>query len=85
MPSWEVSPTSTAALRFSHTPTRMRISSGILAIALALGEVSSAQNSTNATEIALEDELANLEHYWSYGRSPPVYPSRESPLKDSAT
>ena len=23
------------------------------------------------------DVLTNLEHYWSYGRSPAVYPSRE--------
>jgi beta-glucosidase len=54
----------------------MRATSSLLAVALAIADIASAQNYTNATEIALEAELANLEHFWSYGRSPPVYPSR---------
>ena len=48
----------------------MLVTSGILAIALALADVASAQNSTNTTAV-----LANLERYWSYGRSAPVYPT----------
>lgn len=73
----------------------MKVISGLLAIALAIADISSAQNLTEVTDeidaaiaatlpnynsssiIALEDQLANLEHFWSYGRSPPVYPSRK--------
>ena len=58
----------------------MRFTTELLAVALALADVTSAQNSTyNATAAAqakLTAELANLEKFWSYGRSPPVYPSR---------
>ena len=58
----------------------MRFTTELLAVALALADITSAQNSTyNATAVAqaqLEAELANLEKFWSYGRSPPVYPSR---------
>lgn len=58
----------------------MRFTTELLAVALALADVTSAQNSTyNATAAAqaqLKAELANLEKFWSYGRSPPVYPSR---------
>ena len=47
------------------------ISSGLLAIALAVyPDVAFAQNSTNTTAV-----LANLERFWSYGRSAPVYPT----------
>ncbi|KAH0129852.1 hypothetical protein KCU67_g16977, partial [Aureobasidium melanogenum] len=57
----------------------MRFTTELLAIALALADVTPAQNSTyNATAAAqaqLKAELANLEKFWSYGRSPPVYPS----------
>ena len=45
----------------------MHVTSGLLAIALALADVVSAQNITA--------ELANLERFWSYGRSRPVYPT----------
>ena len=58
----------------------MRFTTELLAVALALADVTSAQNSTyNATAAAqakLTAELANLEKFWSYGRSPPVYPTR---------
>lgn len=58
----------------------MRFTTELLAVVLALADVTSAQNSTyNATAAAqaqLKAELANLEKFWSYGRSPPVYPSR---------
>jgi len=51
----------------------MRATTGLLAIALAIADLTSAQNSTkNATEAL----VANQEQFWSYGRSPPVYPSR---------
>jgi len=49
----------------------MRFTSGLLAVALAYVDLTSAQNSTgNITAI-----IANLEHYWSYGRSAPSYPT----------
>lgn len=58
----------------------MRFTTELLAVALALADVTSAQNSTyNATAAAaaqLKAELANLEKFWSYGRSPAVYPTR---------
>lgn len=58
----------------------MRFTTELLAVALALADITSAQNSTyNATAAAqakLTAELANLEKFWSYGRSPPVYPTR---------
>lgn len=57
----------------------MRFTTELLAVALAIADLASAQNSTyNATaaaQAALKAELANLEHFWSYGRSPPVYPT----------
>jgi beta-glucosidase len=63
----------------------MRFTTELLAVALALADVTSAQNSTyNATAAAaaqLKAELANLEKFWSYGRSPPVYPTRMFDLK----
>lgn len=59
----------------------MRFTTELLAVALAIADLSAAQNTTyNATaaaEAALQVELANLEKFWSYGRSPPVYPTRE--------
>jgi len=58
----------------------MRFTTELLAVALALADITSAQNSTyNATAAAqakLTAEVANLEKFWSYGRSPPVYPTR---------
>lgn len=54
----------------------MRVTSGLLAVALAVADITSAQNSDDTT---LEAELANLEQYWSYGRSPEVLPARKSP------
>jgi beta-glucosidase len=58
----------------------MRFTTELLAVALAIADVTFAQNSTlNTTAAAkakLTAELANLEKFWSYGRSPPVYPSR---------
>jgi beta-glucosidase len=63
----------------------MRFTTELLAVALALADVTSAQNSTyNATAAAqakLTAELANLEKFWSYGRSPPVSPTRMYGLK----
>lgn len=51
----------------------MRATPQLLAVALAIADLTSAQNATqNATA-----EVANLEHFWSYGRSPAVYPTRE--------
>ncbi|KAK5108101.1 hypothetical protein LTR62_008755 [Meristemomyces frigidus] len=49
----------------------MKLTTSLLAIGLALIEFTSGQNLTKA-------ELANLEHYWSYGRSAPVYPTPQS-------
>lgn len=50
----------------------MRATAGLLAVALAIADLTSAQNaSTGLTEA----ELTNLENYWSYGRSRPVYPT----------
>lgn len=46
----------------------MRYTPQLLAVALAIADLSAAQNLTTA-------ELANLEAYWSYGRSEPVYPT----------
>lgn len=48
----------------------MRATPQLLAVALAIADLTSAQNVTA--------EVANLEHYWSYDRSAPVYPTRES-------
>lgn len=52
----------------------MRVTPGLLAVALAIADVTSAQNSTSGSNITVA-ELANLEHYWSYGRSTPDYPT----------
>jgi hypothetical protein len=41
-------------------------------LTVILGYVGVVQATTNQSEAAL---AANLEHFWSYGRSPPVYPS----------
>ncbi|THW11878.1 putative glycosyl hydrolase [Aureobasidium pullulans] len=64
----------------------MRFTTELLAVALALADVTSAQNSTyNATAAAqakLTAELANLEKFWSYGRSPPVYPTPQGAGRD---
>ena len=57
----------------------MRVTSGLLAIALALADITSAQNSTSAQNGTaggnITAVIANLEHYWSYGRSAPTYPT----------
>ncbi|KAI4839662.1 putative glycosyl hydrolase, partial [Aureobasidium sp. EXF-8845] len=64
----------------------MRFTTELLAVALALADVTSAQNSTyNATAAAaaqLKAELANLEKFWSYGRSPAVYPTPQGAGRD---
>ncbi|THZ67606.1 putative glycosyl hydrolase [Aureobasidium pullulans] len=52
------------------------ITGKLIAVALAVAELTAAQNLTAA-------ELANLEHYWSYGRSAPVYPTPQSAGKGS--
>lgn len=54
----------------------MRTATQLLALGqlLALAVETSAQNATVNATLAI---IANLEHYWSYGRSPPVYPSRK--------
>jgi len=49
----------------------MRFTTSLLAVGLALIEISSGQNITAA-------DLTNLELYWSYGRSAPVYPTPEA-------
>ncbi|KAK3068510.1 hypothetical protein LTR53_013864 [Teratosphaeriaceae sp. CCFEE 6253] len=49
----------------------MHLTSPLLAVGLALIELSAAQNLTAA-------QVANLEHYWSYGRSAPVYPTPQT-------
>lgn len=49
----------------------MRFTTQLLAVGLALIEFTSGQALTTA-------ELANLEHYWSYGRSAPVYPTPQT-------
>lgn len=49
----------------------MKLSSSPLALGLTLIELPSGQNFTAA-------ELSNLERYWSYNRSAPVYPTPES-------
>jgi beta-glucosidase len=49
----------------------MRLTTSLLAVGLALIEYTSGQNLSIA-------EQANLEHYWSYGRSKPVYPTPEA-------
>lgn len=54
----------------------MQITGKLIAVALAVAELTAAQNLTAA-------ELANLEHYWSYGRSAPVYPTPQSAGKGS--
>ena len=41
-------------------------------LAIILGHVGVVLAAINQSEAAL---AANLEHFWSYGRSPPVYPS----------
>lgn len=51
--------------------SEMHIMGKLIAVALALAELAAAQNLTAA-------ELANLEHYWSYGRSEPSYPTPQS-------
>lgn len=48
----------------------MRVTVRLLAIGLSMAIVTVAQNLTAA-------ELSHLEHYWSYGRSRPVYPTPE--------
>jgi len=62
----------------------MRTTTSILAVAQLLS-VATAQGNTanpgaatvsNGTSPQLTAELNNLEHYFAYGRSPPVYPSR---------
>ncbi|KAK1060487.1 hypothetical protein LTR74_011833 [Friedmanniomyces endolithicus] len=50
----------------------MRFTTELLAIGLALVDVTSSQGLNTTTE------LANLEHYWSYGRSTPVYPTPQT-------
>ncbi|KAK0257767.1 hypothetical protein LTR57_002139 [Friedmanniomyces endolithicus] len=50
----------------------MRFTTELLAIGLALVDVTSGQGLNTTTE------LANLEHYWSYGRSMPVYPTPQT-------
>ncbi|KAK0326282.1 hypothetical protein LTR82_003029 [Friedmanniomyces endolithicus] len=50
----------------------MRFTTELLAIGLALVDVTSGQGHNTTTE------LANLEHYWSYGRSMPVYPTPQT-------
>jgi beta-glucosidase len=49
----------------------MHISKSLLILGVALIELTSGQNLSLA-------EQANLEHYWSYGRSAPVYPTPEA-------
>lgn len=49
----------------------MHVTGTFIALTLAFAELTNAQNLTAA-------ELANLEHYWSYGRSEPSYPTPQS-------
>lgn len=52
-----------------YEPVKMRATTiqQVAALAVSLRNVQAAPNDTVIA--------ANLEHYWSYGRSPPVYPS----------
>ncbi|KAK4898495.1 hypothetical protein LTR27_004092 [Elasticomyces elasticus] len=49
----------------------MHLTTPLLALGLALIDLSSGQNLTVA-------QVANLEHYWSYGRSAPYYPTPQT-------
>ncbi|KAK3629134.1 hypothetical protein LTR56_018255 [Elasticomyces elasticus] len=49
----------------------MHLTTPLLALGLALIELSSGQNLSVA-------QVANLEHYWSYGRSAPYYPTPQT-------
>lgn len=51
----------------------MHATTHLLAIALAITELTTAQNTSTGNITTAE--LANLEHYWSYGRSEAVYPT----------
>ncbi|KAL1306355.1 hypothetical protein AAFC00_005069 [Neodothiora populina] len=61
----------------------MRATPQLLAVALALASLSTAQNSSsfgNSTSSGnlTAAEFANLDLFWSYGRSEPVYPTPQS-------
>jgi beta-glucosidase len=49
---------------------RCNISRPLPLILVLLGYVGTVQAAVNQSALA-----ANLEHFWSYGRSPPVYPT----------
>lgn len=62
-----------------RTSTSLIAIAQLLAVATAQGNTANpggANTASNATTQLLA-ELANLEHYYAYGRSPPFYPSRE--------
>lgn len=68
------------SLLFLHTLGMRHLTPMVLlrllcAYGLALGVYG--QTFNNETTGVLGAILSNLEHYWSYGRSPPVYPSRK--------
>lgn len=48
---------------------------GLQTLAFALG--GNLALASNPFPSANQDVVENLEHYWSYGRSPAVYPSRK--------